>query len=138
MSISCKIEDGKLCVELVDVIRDEAVLREVAKTAIFDEYLIEGVGKLMIHGFIEYHDDTCRPWYSYWTGCGATFEKARRIFAGMADRIAQKLIADLIEERDKLFVERDEWRTKCFAFERLVIEGERQGRQSRELSGEAL
>ncbi|HKX31343.1 MAG TPA: hypothetical protein VJ302_26900 [Blastocatellia bacterium] len=99
-----KVKDGQVIFDLESLLHDEKVLAELAKSAVFDEKLLTCISQILVSGEVVWNDeeDGVRPWWWTWTGKGERFEEARQIVAGLADQVAQKLIADLTKERDEL------------------------------------
>jgi hypothetical protein len=128
-----KIKDGEIRVNIRELLEDETILRELAKTAVFDEKLIACLSEVLVSGQVDWQDDEDdTPWWSTWTGKGETFEAARRTVANLADQTAQKLITDLEIERDKLYAEREAQRRTIWEYAGTITELQREIRQLRE------
>lgn len=96
--------DGNVLINVEELMESDAVKRALCQSAVFDEVFIEGIGKLLVHGNIEYHtDDTYRPWWVAWSGKGDVFERCRKLLVKWAPRSTQRLVADLETERDRLW-----------------------------------
>ncbi len=103
--VKAEFKDGKITIDLEDIKEDETILRELAKTVVFDNTLMECFAKLLVSDWIEYEDEPDgwpNGWWSTWSGKGQVFEAMRQVVAQKADETAQKLIGDLTNERDCL------------------------------------
>ena len=117
---NAKIKGGELTIDVESLLTPE-LCRALVKHAVFDAAAIEGIGRMLVKGEVDYHDsDDSMPWWHTWTGKGSPYEKARRVFLGLANRVTQKLIEDLTEERDRLFKQREDLQQTVFMHERVI------------------
>lgn len=107
VELKAALKDGQISIDLEDLLKDESILAELAKSAVFDSHLITCISQVLVTGQVDWEDGNA-PWWSIWTGKGNPFEAARQVVAGLADQVAQKLIDDLTDERNKLYTKSDE------------------------------
>lgn len=123
MEIQALIEKGVLKLDLSELVRDEALLRAVAKTAIFEELLLEAVAKLAVTNQVEWKDDPeGSPW---WIGTSGRlpFERMRIVLAGLADETSRKTIELLTKQRDKIAAECNTYQTRAWEAEDWIRSG---------------
>ena len=94
-----EIKDGKIEIDVEELIKDEKVLRECAKEVIFSETVVEGLIKLMTADEIDWDDESLPWWKSIHFG-RRCFEDARLTLIKKADEAAQKQVELLKKERD--------------------------------------
>lgn len=123
MEMRITAKDGKLEIHLSELVRDEVLLRAMAKTAIFEELLLEAVVKLAVTGQVEWADspDEC-PW---WIGTSGRlpFERMRAELSKLADETSKETIRELTKQRDKLKEDCDIYQTRAWVAERWIQSG---------------
>jgi hypothetical protein len=103
--LHAEFKDGRISIDLEDIKEDEAILRELAKTVVFDKTLMECFAKLLVSDRIEYEDEPAGwpyGWWSTWSGKGQVFEAMRQIVSQKADETAQKLVEICNHSRDEM------------------------------------
>mgnify|MGYP001561430512 FL=1 len=113
------VKDGKLIVHLETIIRDETMLREIAKSAIFDELLLTAVISLIVSGEIDWQDGDC-PWWIGSSDYGPRFKAMRVKVAALAEPGTQKLLAELRRQRDIVVAQSNVYQDRAWRAERLV------------------
>jgi hypothetical protein len=54
--LHANFQDGKITIDLEDIKEDETILRELSKTVVFDNTLMECFAKLLVSDWIEYFE----------------------------------------------------------------------------------
>jgi hypothetical protein len=116
---SIKVEEGKLIIYLEDMIRDETMLRAIAKHAIFNELVLTALASLIVGGEVDWQDGDS-PWWIGGSDFGPNFETARVKLAKLAPDGAQKLIEELRRQRDIIKAQSDIYQNRAWTAERLV------------------
>jgi len=128
-SYNAKVEKGdvKIDVETLFYSLDDVAKSRVAKALAFDQRVVECVVKWLVKGRVEWdnpkwdapgHDDEDNDW---WCSSGAerpVLEEIRLKLLTSKDELVSKLIGDLLDSRNFLSWERDEYRKLCWDLER--------------------
>ncbi len=114
-----EIKDGELKVHLSYLIRDETMLREIAKTVLFDELLLVAITSIALTGEVDWKDGEA-TWWMGSSDYGPRFEKLRTALVAIAPEAAATLIKDLTKQRDLVKLQSDEYQTRAWRAERLV------------------
>ncbi len=101
-----KIEGNEIIIDMDDFLAamTDGQLREVAKSAVFQEVVLEGMAGALVDGYM---------WEDWWWG-GDTFDKLRIKVAPMMAAIAQKAISSLVHERDNAREKADGYQKLCW------------------------
>jgi hypothetical protein len=117
--MSTTIKDGKLTIDLQDLVRDEIMLREIAKTALFEKLVLTALASMIVSGEIDWQDGES-PWWMGSSDYGPNFEEARVKLAELAPEGAQKLITELQRQRAVVVVQLQAYQSRAWSAERLV------------------
>lgn len=112
-----KIQNCEIIIELSDILKNSELVREIAKTIVFDDVLLECFTKVLIHGNVDWEDGST-PWQKIFNGKGDVFERIRLELVSLAESSTKKLVQDLIVERDRLYNETEEWKLKSFDWQK--------------------
>lgn len=113
------IKNGELIVSLETIIRDETVLREITKSAIFDQLLLTAVASLIVSGEIDWQDGDA-PWWIGSSDFGPKFEAMRVKVAALAEPGTQQLLTELRRQRDIVVAQSQVYQDRAWRAERLV------------------
>ena len=122
--MSTTIKDGVLSVYVDDLIRDETVLRTVAKYALFEEMTLNAMAQVFVNGQIDWNDGDL-PWYRISGSFNAAFEQTRRELCRLAPEGAKALLDDICTQRDRAVSDRDVYQTRAWRAEQLLRQYER-------------
>lgn len=126
-----KLQDSQIRIDIDELLTDEVVL-ELSKRAVFNEKLLEAVAQLAISDRLDWSDEeTASMWSIHTSSVRKCFEDLRRVIATQADATAQKMIADLTCQREKLEKQIEEFRLAIFDKNRRIESLEREVRSFR-------
>jgi hypothetical protein len=123
MQLKITVEKGELKISLSELVYDDTLLRAIAKTAIFEELLLEAVVKLAVSGQVEWADDPDgSPW---WIGTSGRipFEKMRVELAKLSDATSANTIRELTEQRNRIVANCDIFQRRAWASEQWIRDG---------------
>lgn len=114
-----KTENGNIIIPIDDIVRDEAVVREIAKQALFDDFLLHAISNVALKGEVQWTEEEA-PWWTCSSGSNARFEKVRALIATVAEEGTKALIVELTGLRDRLEKEKQIYQTRAWRAEWTV------------------
>lgn len=118
--MTTKVIKGELIIDLADLVKqDETLLREVAKNAIFDEFVLKAMASLIVSGEIDWGDGES-PWWMGSSCYGPNFEKVRAELVKLAPEGARKLVEEIQRQRDILAESERVYQARAWEAERML------------------
>ena len=114
-----KTKDGSIIIAIEEIIQDESVLREIAKSALFDDLLLKAITDIAISGQVQWSEDEA-PWWVCSSGYSARFERVRSAVASLANDAAASLVKDLSGIRDRLEKENRIFQHRAWRAENII------------------
>jgi hypothetical protein len=95
------IKEGKISIDIEDLVSRDEFLTEFAKHACFNRYLFNGITQLLLTDEAEWPDEENGvPWWISVSFGRSYFEEARALLIAKADEAARKQVELFKKERD--------------------------------------
>lgn len=121
-----KFKDSQLTMDVSELIESmsDKDKRFLGKFIAFDDILIEAICKWLATGEIDWDDDNDNPW---WTGSSegksTVLQKAKTALMPLMDDVANRFIAELINDRDYWKGMANQYQNELWSLQRIWRDG---------------